>query len=693
MQLTATRPVRASANPLERALGLRRVSRPQQAGMILVGTAFICAAVLLAWVIIWLSWSAGATLDGWWVAQRPREAGPVFPPQAEDLRRVRGLKEALPEGLGLPVADLPSELRAALKRDPGRPAVIYLSAAGISDGFDAFFLPNEGAIPLQSARAADPITVDRLLDVFGEYPDRDALLILDAGQIGTDRDLGVYGNPFLARLKAKFEEKKLKRLAILTSCAPGQSSWWSENSARSAFGHFVSLGLSGQAKGVGGGGLTLRGLHKYVAYCVERWADQNRKAIQTPELLAISPDLNFDLRATPPPKDLAKGKEADEKARAEFEDRLHQAWEAHEALARLRPYRHDPLRWLSYQERLLRAERFARVGARADAEAALNDAGSLRARLQSAAGGLAVESPWSLALASRGQPDDSRARDHDSRAAFALKDIVPEVEGVAAGDPASTPPPPEPEPEPAAKAQPRTDPAAKGESKPDAAKEPARPASNRRPGSDGSSRDAAIKPKPGASLATLLDPRDRRLPALVEDQLLVWADVFEKKFGTKAKVDFEGGPRPDARGAAWRSAGSPSRSPRGPATARRRPPMTGRSAGPGRSSTPETPTAASHRTPSSPPPTPRITSGPRTSSRRPRSSMPAPAMRPPTSAAPPTWPSSSLPSFPITAGGCPAAATAWPSTSSSTPCWPTRPRSAGCWPPRRKTRSPPPSSP
>ena len=106
-------------------------------------------------------------------------------------------------------------------------AVIYLAAAGVADGRRPLLLAtNHRPVdsPGDSGRAG--IKADDRLDLLNEPPSKGGkcLLILDAGQIGTDRNLGVFGNGFVQRLTTMMKEKKPKGLLILCSCAPGQVS-------------------------------------------------------------------------------------------------------------------------------------------------------------------------------------------------------------------------------------------------------------------------------------------------------------------------------------------------------------------------------------------------------------------------------------------------------------------------------------
>ena len=222
------------------------MSKPHLSRLILVGTGLIIAVVLLVWLLLFLGRDP-VRFDGFWVS--PTEmGGPWLAHQAAD---VHGVVVPL-KGKGRPIEPdaFDRSLREHLGRSGNRPVVLYVSAAGVSDRNGGFLLPHEpGAIPSSTtSEARDSLfTLEKLVAVCREFPSKPKLILWDAGQIGSDRNLGVYANGFLHELK-KALEKTPSKLAILCSCAPGQTSWASEFDGRSVFGYYVEMGLSGQGR-------------------------------------------------------------------------------------------------------------------------------------------------------------------------------------------------------------------------------------------------------------------------------------------------------------------------------------------------------------------------------------------------------------------------------------------------------------
>ncbi|MEA2631070.1 MAG: hypothetical protein QOE66_1289, partial [Chloroflexota bacterium] len=248
---------------------VRRMPKPLLSWFILVATAFVIAVVLLVWLLLWIARPRGG-IEGWWIAQRGL-ALPVIGHQGDDLRRVSSGGSAA-ASKDVTYRALEQALRGRLARAGSRPVVVYLSAAGVADDQGAFLLrPEPGSLAAYSVAGARQslFRVESLVDLFGEYPSQKKLLILDAGQVGSDRDLGIFANGFLQALKAYLETKKTKGLAILCACAPGQVSMTSELDRRSVFGYFVEQGMSGRASGwdpSGRPGLTVRALSSYVRH-------------------------------------------------------------------------------------------------------------------------------------------------------------------------------------------------------------------------------------------------------------------------------------------------------------------------------------------------------------------------------------------------------------------------------------------
>ena len=305
-------------------------------------------------------------------------------------------------------------LREHLGRSGNRPVVLYVSAAGVSDRNGGFLLPPEpGAIPPStSSEARDSLfTLEKLVAVCREFPSKPKLILWDAGQIGSDRNLGVYANGFLLELK-KALEKTPGNLAILCSCAPGQTSWVSEFDGRSVFSYYVEMGLSGKAVGFDGRstGLTVRALSRYVRSQVSAWAKANRQAEQTPELVGDL-SMNFPLprasRAiTRPSSATPAGDVTESEEEKHILARLEQAWSRLDELRKRKPYRAAPLRWQRLRETLLHAERLFRGGDLREAEIVLGGLPGLESDPSSR-----PQLDVSLAMIENGleeQPDEAR---------------------------------------------------------------------------------------------------------------------------------------------------------------------------------------------------------------------------------------------------------------------------------------------
>lgn len=539
---------RRKRSPFAVVVDVRRVSKPMLSAVILTATALVIAVVLLVWLLLWLN-RPRAGIAGWWVAQRGL-ALPVIGHQNDDLRKVVKTSAATASG-DVGYRALEQVLRDRLARAGTRPVAVYLSAVGVSDDQGGYLLrPEPGPLAPEATTRTDssPLGVDELLDLFDEYPSRLKLLILDAGQVDSDRNLGIYANGFLHRLKSRLESKPLKGLVVLSSCAPGQVSWTSEADRSSVFGHYVALGLSGKASGWDPSkrGVTVRALHNYVREHVKSWVAANRRGEQTPELFG-DPEVNFAL----PRPNTARGGAAPaaEKAAESAVARLNEGWLKHDALLKRRPFRHSPVLWQQYQETLLRGERLIRAGEFAEAESTLANLAAMESKIAAAAAGLPMDPVWSLALLDRhldDQSDTAKVRAAERAAAGdkldqALKELVggaeeeseaPAEEG--AERPAGPEKPPGPGSEKPAGAAPKEP--ARAE-RPETAGSPVTGSTKEKDKAAAGTTAAPLKPaspkrakpKGESALSGLVARVEDLHPQYVEAQILVWADIFARR--------------------------------------------------------------------------------------------------------------------------------------------------------------------
>ena len=531
------------------SLPLRRMSKPELSRSVLLATTFVVSLGLLVWLLLFIFIRHGGPVAGYWVAQRGI-AAPILPFQAIDLGRVLGR----PPGnspADVSSRDLGALVRERMARSGDGMSVIFLSAAGVSESRRPLLLAtNQRPVDPPGDLGGAGLKADDRLDLLQESPSKGGkcLLILDAGQIGTDRNLGVFGNGFVQRLATLMKEKKPKGLLILCSCAPGQTSWTSEADRRTVFGHFVARGLSGDAAGwdPSSRGLTARGLAAYVRHHVARWVSEQRGAQQTPILLSPDDTENFPLRPSVPPSALRADK-LDPEAAEELQKRLGEGWVRRDELETRRPFRHAPLLWRRYQETLLRAERLWRAGQDAEASRILGDLAGLERKLTERLDAGAFGEPLSLALAEAvwaavPPGDRAKAARYRETIAAALSELAGEVGSRSLGSKAG----PDREllegPHEPAEASPAARPVSEAPGKEDAAgkEEDAKTTSRGRgtttfqkPKPDEAEPDGGAKVSVRPGVRPLATPRltidgDEGRPAYLEGQVLVWVAAFQK---------------------------------------------------------------------------------------------------------------------------------------------------------------------
>ena len=542
-----SRPARSSSSALRGWLqgwaGASGLSRPELACGILQATAVTVCLVLAIWMLLLIS-KPGRGLEAWSVAQGVEASMPwVGSPKLDAAAlagRTGGRAEEVEPGGFL------ARFERLLETARGQSVVVFVSAAGVGDlGIDGGYLPTQraGRIAgkLQEVLPNSEILARDLIKRCQNYPNLRKLLIWDAGQIGSDRNLGVFGNSFIASLDRalKSEQEKtgpgsLRRanLAVLVSSAPGQTSWWSDHDARSVFAWFVDRGLQGEAdtSRLTAPGVTVQKLAAYVRTQVQRWVKEHRGAEQTPLLLSDQPAAAIDFRLPrlpkPQPPAIASGSKSPAPAgtspagddTTRILTRLEKAWDSFEELDRRGLLHRAPAEWLRYEEQLQRAERFFRGGDLFLADELLD---RLPTAGQVADPAAAVDAISIAELKLRLGPDAARLKEAEG--------LLQEAEDELIGR--------EERPESQAEPRPAAEPAkGKDESKEDQDKDAAKaekdkdaPKRNAAPAGLLPGRGVTARRRPAEEVfKALMRPgdRDRDVPLYLEYQLLAWARAF-----------------------------------------------------------------------------------------------------------------------------------------------------------------------
>ncbi|MBI1324448.1 hypothetical protein GC170_14860 [bacterium] len=247
-----------------------------------------------------------------------------------------------------------------------------------------------------------------------EKQESDILVALDMTRIDSDHNWSIYGHrPYEAfekhlhdeMVKIDPESKKTYHVYVLTSSADGQKSWYSETKGVSAFAYYLRLGLT-KPKTNGPKIENLKQLRNFVQTNVRNWARTNRKSNQEPQLIAMKraeSDLE-NVRVRPmrfdedseedagktslpaqrgdtedpekpisDPKTKTKELNSDPKTKTEEInppqnetpsspeptsdlDSIVKAWEDHEKLMKLKPWRFAPNSWRQYEQELIQLE-------------------------------------------------------------------------------------------------------------------------------------------------------------------------------------------------------------------------------------------------------------------------------------------------------------------------------------------------
>jgi hypothetical protein len=193
------------------------------------------------------------------------------------------------------------EFRKLSDRKSSETVVLYLCAfARSNEKGDVLLLPAD-------YKPDDPETAVSLraaLKMLKDSPAGHKLLILDTMRPLADPRLGILADDVPSRISDILNDADLKdpHRLVLLSCSPGQVSLASEDLGRSIFGYYLEEGLRGWADGAlpnsnRDGHVSARELAEFVKLRVDRWADHNRGARQTPILLPKDSNEDFPLVA------------------------------------------------------------------------------------------------------------------------------------------------------------------------------------------------------------------------------------------------------------------------------------------------------------------------------------------------------------------------------------------------------------
>jgi hypothetical protein len=277
--------------------GLAPARPPRRKVLALAGTVLALAGAI-AGVIYWLRPVPPPYFLAAWIDQYPDPRVPVNPWAAQDRQALLDVGWHDENAFTNQSQDRLVGKLHALQGRADTPVVVYLSAFALTgeDG-RVSLLPND-------ARLDGPSTwlpLRNVLDFLRACPSRHKLLILDVMHPFTEPRVGVLANEVAARARAELDDGLAQdpRLFVLCACSPGQVSLASEDLGHSVFGYYLKRGLAGaadgQRDGKRDGQVSVRELADYVTTRVDRWAERNRGARQTPLFLAGESAGDFHL--------------------------------------------------------------------------------------------------------------------------------------------------------------------------------------------------------------------------------------------------------------------------------------------------------------------------------------------------------------------------------------------------------------
>ena len=296
------------------------------------------------------------------------------------------------------LTDLERQLSQLQVGGPQRDTVIiHLSAHGMVDGQNEPCLILPTSQPLDSSSWVPMREVVTTIQRIPSLATSHVLLVLDAGKIQQDWQMGVIYSSFAERLEEVVSSMAVPQLAVILSAGVGQQSLLMPERGVSVFGLFLARGLRGEARGADNQ-VSLHELHRYLLEQVDGFARNHRAMSQQPVLIPAD--------ATDFPLVYVTGEDEPETKSLSWEDRLNDLdsrWLQMSRLADRRIYEKAPRDWAEAQRRLMQLESLLVAGQAYDGQYETNKAlaGELLEKLASAETLLPVGEAMRLALAER----------------------------------------------------------------------------------------------------------------------------------------------------------------------------------------------------------------------------------------------------------------------------------------------------
>ena len=262
----------------------------------------------------------------------------------------------------------------ALKGVPEPTIVVVMALHGGVDAEGAYLLPQDAKA---RPEAKDRLRMTEVLRLFGTLPrSKKKVLILDATGMPYHRELGMFRNDFALELKKLEPEiKKIPNFVVIGASDEGQRSWASDVWGRTAFLHFLSRALggeadrspvrSGQARGAR---VNLEQVFDYLAIHVKNWAATHCRAPQQPLILPSGEAGRRLARSIelPSVRGLEQPRSPESNQPSSIEQAITGSWEDYRKLAALvvQPGVTAPISWRRYEQLLCRYQELLRASGR-----------------------------------------------------------------------------------------------------------------------------------------------------------------------------------------------------------------------------------------------------------------------------------------------------------------------------------------
>lgn len=346
----------------------------------------VLAAFVAICLFIYLIFVPGCNQVDYSVLAPAPYTDPAMPPQPfaqQDAEAFRGAFRAESLSPAFESKDTTTNSKSAKRKSVSSRSTrfLYVTALAGQDASGDVVLYREGSGPdsidLGPSSPNGCVPLEDVREVLSALPaEQKKVLVIDLASGPIDWRWGQFARPPMGSANEQTASNsavdkllaEVKNLAIITSGAPGETSWTSPILKQSVFAHFLCRALAGDADGClanrrKDGKVTLDELHQYLLTRTNHWVQQNRDPRgQHPQMRLSSGSNEGLVNTVVSTKKLAPQTPSTGTNDATLHEKLKELWIKRDKWEAEEAAQWHPIAWRQYLEHLRRAERWWLAG-------------------------------------------------------------------------------------------------------------------------------------------------------------------------------------------------------------------------------------------------------------------------------------------------------------------------------------------